>query len=303
MSPRVDSRPLRIAFIGTGVMGAPMAGHLLAAGHELRVHTRSPSRAAALLEAGARWADSPSEAMEDAEATITIVGYPEDVRALYLEGQGGAPGLVEAAAPGSLLIDMTTSRPSLAREIAATAEARGVAALDAPVSGGDVGARAGSLSIMVGASEAAFDRALPLLSAMGGTIVRQGPPGAGQHCKMCNQIAIAGTMIGAMEALLYARRAGLDPEVVLASIGAGAAGSWTLRELYPRVVRGDLGPGFFVKHFVKDLRIARDEAASLGLRLPGLALALALYERLQEEGGGDLGTQALYRVLEAESTD
>ena len=284
-------------------MGAPMAGHLLAAGHELWVYNRSPERAAGLVEAGARLAPSPAAAAAEAEVVITIVGYPEDVRALYLEGYGGGPGLVEAAPKGALLIDMTTSRPSLAREIAAAAGTRGLAALDAPVSGGDVGARAGSLSIMVGGDATAFARALPILEPMGGTIVHQGPPGAGQHTKMCNQIAIASTMIGVMEALLYARGAGLDPDVVLSSIGAGAAGSWSLRELYPRVVRGDLGPGFFVKHFVKDLRIARDEAEALGLRLPGLALALSLYERLQDEGGGDLGTQALYQVLEASARD
>ncbi len=192
---------------------------------------------------------------------------------------------------------MTTSSPSLAREIAAAAAARGIAALDAPVSGGDIGARNASLSIMVGGEAEAFARARPLLERMGRTLVYQGPAGAGQHCKLCNQIAIAGTMLGAMEALVYARGVGLEPLTVLESIGAGAAASWTLSNLYPRAVRGDLGPGFYAEHFLKDLRLALEEASSRGLRLPGLSLAERLYERLVAEGGGRLGTQALIQVL------
>jgi len=286
----------RVALVGTGVMGASMARRLLAAGYPLTVTNRTPERARPLVEAGAAWADSPAAAAAGADAVITIVGMPEDVRAVYFGA--AAAGLLAAAAEGALLVDMTTSRPSLAREIYAAAAARGLAALDAPVSGGDVGARDGTLSIMVGGDEAAFERAQPMFQAMGRTIVHQGPAGAGQDAKLANQVAIAGTMIGAMEALLYARRAGLDPATVLASIGAGAAGSWTLANLYPRAVAGDLAPGFAVKHFVKDLRIARDEAADLGLALPGLALVLSLYERLAAEGGEGLGTQALVTVLE-----
>lgn len=323
-----------IGFVGTGVMGGSMAANLMAAGFTLRVFNRSPERAAPLVEAGAARAESVADAAAGADAVVTIVGLPEDVRQVYFGGGGGvgaiggeagatagvdtdraagdrssssggsggsggeSVGLIQAAAPGAILIDMTTSRPSLARQIHAAAAARGVHALDAPVSGGDVGARAGTLSIMVGGDEGAFAAARPLLAAMGGNIVHQGPAGAGQHTKMCNQIAIASTMVGMVEALLYARGAGLDPADVLESIGAGAAGSWSLSNLYPRLLTGDLQPGFMVRHFVKDLRIARDEADAAGLTLPGLTLALELYEQLEREGGGDLGTQALVRVLE-----
>lgn len=289
-----------IGFIGTGVMGGPMAANLLAAGYSVRVFNRSPERADELVAAGATRANSVAAAASGADAVVTIVGLPEDVRLVYFgdwPGDGG-PGLVSAATPGTILIDMTTSRPSLAREIHAAAAARGVHALDAPVSGGDVGAQAGTLSIMVGGDAGAFAAAAPLFQAMGRTIVHQGPAGAGQHTKMCNQIAIASTMVGMVEALLYARSAGLDPAVVLESIGAGAAASWSLSNLYPRILRGDLEPGFIVRHFVKDLRIARDEAAASGLNLPGLEYALGLYERLEREGGGELGTQALVRVME-----
>jgi len=294
-SPLVAPLPAHapLAFIGLGVMGGSMAGHLLAAGHPLTVYTRSAARAAPLVAAGARLADSAAEAVRGAAATISIVGFPQDVRQVYL----GPEGVVAAAEPGSLLIDMTTSSPSLAREIAAAAAARGIAALDAPVSGGDIGARNASLSIMVGGEAEAFARARPLLERMGRTLVYQGPAGAGQHCKLCNQIAIAGTMLGAMEALVYARGVGLEPLTVLESIGAGAAASWTLSNLYPRAVRGDLGPGFYAEHFLKDLRLALEEASSRGLRLPGLSLAERLYERLVAEGGGRLGTQALIQVL------
>lgn len=287
-----------VALVGTGVMGASMARRLLAAGHRVTVANRTPERARPLVAEGAAWAATPAEAAAGAGVVITIVGTPDDVRSVYF-GAGGGPGILGAAPRGALLVDMTTSRPSLAREIHAAAAARGLGALDAPVSGGDVGARDGTLSIMVGGDAADLERARPILATLGRTIVHQGPAGAGQHAKLANQIAIAGTMVGVMEALLYVRRTGLDPTTVLASIGAGAAGSWTLSNLYPRAVAGDLAPGFAVRHLVKDLRIARDEAASAGLALPGLDLALSLYERLAAEGGADLGTQALVRVLEA----
>lgn len=279
-----------IGFIGTGVMGGAMVGHLLAAGHRVTVHSRTRARAEPLLAAGAGWADSPGAAAAGADFVVTIVGYPEDVRAVYF----GADGILAAARPGAVLIDMTTSAPSLAREISAAAEARDLAALDAPVTGGDIGARDATLSIMVGGDAAACERARPILSLLGRTVLRQGGPGAGQHAKLTNQIALASTMIGVMEALRYARGAGLEPETVLASIGVGAAASWPLNNLLPRVLRNDFAPGFYVRHFLKDLRIALDEAERMGLELPGLQLARRLYEEVVALGGADLGTQALY---------
>jgi 3-hydroxyisobutyrate dehydrogenase len=269
-----------------------MAGHLLDAGYVLRVHTRTPSAAAGLLERGATWCERPGESARGAEAVITMVGYPADVEQVYL----GEHGLVTSAYPGTYLIDMTTSSPALAGRIAQAADARGLRALDAPVSGGDVGARNATLSIMVGGAEKDFAAVEPLLKVLGANVVLQGPPGAGQHTKMCNQIAIASTMMGASEALAYAVAAGLDPERVLGSISKGAAGSWTLANLVPRMIAGDFAPGFFVKHFIKDMRIALDSAAEMGLDLPGLALAEELYARLASHGGAELGTQALYTL-------
>jgi 3-hydroxyisobutyrate dehydrogenase len=289
------SGPVRlptIAFVGLGVMGRSMAGHLLDAGYPLVVFNRTASKAEELLARGARWAWSAGEAASQADITITIVGYPADVEEVYL-----APGgIVQGSPRGSILIDMTTSTPSLAMRIAEAAEARGVQALDAPVSGGDIGAREARLTIMVGGDTAAFESALPLFEVMGKTVTYMGPAGAGQHTKMANQIAIAGTMLGVVEALAYAKGQGLDPELVHSAIAAGSAGSWSMSNLGPRILRGDLEPGFFVKHFVKDLRIALAEAQTAGLDLPGLELAKRLYERLAEEGGADLGTQALWRL-------
>lgn len=292
-APEQDPAQTPIGFIGLGVMGRSMARNLMRAGYPLSLHTRSPQTAEALLVEGARWAATPADCAAGAACIISIVGFPEDVRQVYL----GADGLVAAADPGSILIDMSTSEPGLAIEIAAAAAARGLASLDAPVSGGDVGAREGRLSIMVGGPAEAFQRARPIFEAMGQTIVHQGPAGSGQHAKMCNQIAIAGTVIGVMEALTYARRAGLDPETLLSSIGAGAAGSWTMTNLYPRALRGDMGPGFYVEHFLKDIRIAMREAEGMQLRLPGLSLAERLYQQLVDAGGARLGTQAIYQVL------
>ena len=285
----------RLAFIGTGVMGRSMALNLRHAGYPLTVFNRTPERAAEVLSAGATWAESVAEAVQGAAFVITIVGYPADVREVYLADPGG---IVAHARPGAVIIDMTTSEPQLAREIYAAAAARGIAALDAPVSGGDIGARSGTVSIMVGGEVQAFERARPVFEAMGQTIVHQGPAGSGQHAKMCNQIAIASQMIGVMEALVYARRAGLDPETVLQSIGAGAAASWGLANLYPRAARGDWAPGFYVHHFVKDLGIALAEAERMGIELPGLALARRLYERVVALGGAAAGSQALYWALD-----
>lgn len=288
----------RVAFIGTGVMGRSMALHLVEAGYGVVVHNRTRSKAEPLLQAGAQWAGTVAEAVRDTDATVSIVGLPEDVRQVHL----GPDGIVERARPGSLVIDMTTSKPSLAREIHARAADRAVQALDAPVSGGDVGARDASLSIMVGGDVEAFERARPLLCAMGRTVVLQGPAGSGQHAKLANQIAIACGMVGVIEALVYARRSGLEPMRLLDSIGAGAAGSWSLANLYPRAVRGDWAPGFSVAHFLKDMAIAREESRSAGLVLPGLELAEGLYARVAELGGAGRGTQALFWAYEPPSS-
>ena len=281
---------LDVAFIGLGIMGRHMAGHLQRAGHRLHVYNRSRGGAESLLAAGARWHDSAGAAAAAADVTVTIVGFPADVESVYL----GPGGIVERARPGSLLIDMTTSSPDLARRIAEAAAARGVQALDAPVSGGDVGAREARLSIMVGGEPAAFERALPLLRAMGASIVRQGGPGAGQHAKMANQIVIASTMLGVCEGLAYARRAGLDTTAVLSVIRGGAAGSFLLENMGPKMLAGDYAPGFFTEHFIKDLGIALNEAERMGLELPGLALARRLYQQLAAEGHARDGTQVLF---------
>lgn len=287
----------RIGWIGTGVMGRPMAGHLIDAGYALVVHTRTRSRAEDLLARGARWARTPAEAANGAEAVISMVGYPRDVEAVHL----GPEGTLSAAAVPGLVVDMSTSRPSLAVRIHEQAAARGAAGVDAPVSGGDVGARQATLSIMVGAEPEAFEAVRPVLQRLGRSVVRQGGPGAGQHTKMVNQVLIASAMMGVCEGLLYARRAGLDPLTVIESVGSGAAGSWTINNLGPRMVRRDFAPGFYVEHFIKDLSIALDEAGRMGLALPGLALARQLYEAVRAlDGGrgGRMGTQALLAALE-----
>ena len=283
----------RIAWIGTGVMGASMCGHLLEHGLEVNVYNRTRERAAALVERGARWCDTPAGAADGADCAVTMVGFPSDVREVIL----GASGVLGALAPGALVIDMTTSEPSLAREIHAAGAEHGVEAIDAPVSGGDVGARNASLVIMAGGSEAAFERARPLFELRGATIVRQGGPGAGQHAKMVNQIAISSGMIGVCEALLYAQRAGLDVATVLDTISGGAAGSWSLANYAPRALRGDFEPGFKVDHFIKDLGIAIAEARRMDLALPGLALAEQLYVATRAQGLGQRGTHALLLAL------
>jgi 3-hydroxyisobutyrate dehydrogenase len=281
-----------IAFIGTGVMGRSMAGHLLAAGHPVHVFNRTREKAASLLEAGAHWHDSAGSAAAEAQVVITMLGFPKDVEETYL-----APGgILERAAKGALLVDMTTSSPLLARRISAAAAGRGLEALDAPVSGGDVGAREARLVIMAGGEAAAFERARPVLSLMGGNISHLGPAGAGQHCKMANQIAVAVGMIAWTEALAYARSAGLDPQKVLASISGGAAGSWSMTNLAPRALAGNFAPGFYVKHIRKDIGIAIASAAEMGLDVPGLACARALYDRVAGKGWEEMGTQVLYRL-------
>ncbi|MBI5394878.1 MAG: NAD(P)-dependent oxidoreductase [Verrucomicrobia bacterium] len=281
-----------IAFIGTGVMGRSMGGHLLRAGHTLHVFNRTQSKAQALLDAGAHWHDSAGSAAAAADFVITMVGFPSDVEQTYF----GPDGVIARARAGAVLIDMTTSSPLLARRIAEAAAKRGLSALDAPVSGGDIGAREARLVIMVGGDEAAFHRAKPLFEIMGKNIRLQGPAGSGQHCKMANQIAVAGSMLSWVEALAYAKRAGLDPARVLDSISGGAAGSWSMTNYGPRALRGDFQPGFYVKHFLKDMRIALEAAAEMKLDLPGLACAKKLYDQVAAHGWEELGTHALYRL-------
>lgn len=281
----------KIAFIGTGVMGKSMAGHLLNAGHELYVYNRTREKAKEIEERGAVWCESPGEAAAQADVVITIVGYPHDVEKVYL-GEGG---IVERAKPGTYLIDMTTSKPSLAQKIYAEAAKKHLKALDAPVSGGDIGARDAKLTIMVGGDEADFENVKPILLQMGTNVVLQGPAGSGQHAKMCNQIAIASNMMGVCEAIVYAHSAGLDPRRVLQSIEAGAAGSWSLSNLAPRMLNEDYAPGFYIKHFLKDMAIALEAAKEMNIELPGLQLAESLYQRLADAGFENDGTQALIK--------
>ena len=286
---------MRICWVGTGVMGASMVGHLLDAGHDCTIYTRTREKAMALVERGAKWADTPAAAAKGADFACVMVGMPSDVEQVVL----GPEGVLAAMPEGAILTDFTTSSPELASKIAKFAVQRGVSALDSPVSGGDVGARNATLSIMVGGDKAAFERALPLYRTLGKTVELQGGPGAGQHAKMVNQILISGTMIGVCEALVYARRAGLEPEQVLKSVGGGAAASWSLANMAPRIISGNLEPGFYVEHFVKDMDIALSESRRMDIRLPGLELVHSLYVRLRDEMGmGRKGTQALIKVLE-----
>ncbi|MEY2713599.1 MAG: hypothetical protein RLZZ217_557 [Planctomycetota bacterium] len=286
---------MRVAWIGTGVMGRSMAMHLLKAGHDLRITTRTRARAEELLAAGATWCATPADAANGSDVAISMVGFPDDVEAVHL----GASGTLRAATLPGVVIDMTTSTPTLARRVAEEAGARGVVAIDAPVSGGDIGARNAALSIMVGGDAAAVDRVRPLLAVMGKTIVHHGGPGSGQHCKLVNQILIASSMLGLCEALAYTAGTGLDPAKVIESVGGGAAGSWSVNNLGPRILRGDFAPGFFVEHFCKDLRIALDEARTMGLALAGLERAERLYALLRDRGHGRDGTQALWHLFSA----
>jgi len=274
-------------------MGASMAGHLQKAGHELTVYNRTKSKAKALVANGARWADTPAEAVAAAEVIFTIVGYPADVDQVFL----GHDGILSAAAKGAIVVDCTTSSPRMAKRIAEIASHQNISVLDAPVSGGDVGAKNAALSFMVGGDAEAFEKVKPLFEIMGKTIVLQGGPGAGQHTKMVNQTLIASGMIGLCEAMLYAEKSGLDPLTVLQSVGGGAAASWGLSNLWPRMIADDFEPGFFVEHFIKDMGIALDEAHRMGLTLPGLELAMGLYKKTAELGYGRKGTQALLLAL------
>ena len=290
-----DSAKPTIGFIGTGVMGRNMAGHLLEAGYTIHVFNRTKAKTAHLVAKGAVWQESPAAVAKASQVIITIIGFPKDVEAVYL----GNDGVIANATAGACLIDMTTSRPDLAIRIAEQANSKAISALDAPVSGGDLGAREACLSIMVGGDKEAFDRVLPILEIMGNNIVYQGPAGSGQHTKMANQIAIAAGMLGVCEAVAYAEKSGLNPSSVLRSIASGAAGSWSLSNLAPRIIAGNFDPGFLVKHFIKDMTIALESSSSMDLDMPGLAAAKASYEKLAaQEGGADLGTQGLYKLYQ-----
>ncbi|QHE51666.1 NAD(P)-dependent oxidoreductase [Pontibacillus sp. HMF3514] len=283
-----------IGFIGSGVMGKSMAINLMQAGFSLNVFTRTKEKAQEVLDQGGTWKESVADLAKDLDIIITIVGYPSDVEAVYF----GEDGIIENAKAGTYTIDMTTSSPKLAQEIYTKAEAAGIHSFDAPVSGGDVGARNGNLAIMVGGAEEQFETIRPALEAMGSNIVLQGEAGSGQHTKMCNQIAIASGMLGVCEAITYAEHAGLDPKTVLESISYGAAGSWSLSNLAPRMIDQDFEPGFYVKHFIKDMKIAIDAAEDMDVPVPGLKLAKELYDKLSEAGGDNNGTQALYKYYQ-----
>ncbi|EAC6411641.1 NAD(P)-dependent oxidoreductase [Listeria monocytogenes] len=281
----------KIGFVGIGVMGSSMAGHLLEAGYEVLVYTRTKTKAEDLLDKGALWVETLGELANKVDILISMVGYPKDVEELYL----GENGFLENLAVGTVAIDMTTSSPALAKKMAEFGREKGIGVLDAPVSGGDIGAKNGTLSIMVGGSEDVFLKVKPIFDILGSSVILQGDAGAGQHTKMVNQIAIASNMIGVTEAIIYAEAAGLNPSRVLDSISGGAAGSWSLANLIPRVLKDDFSPGFFIKHFIKDMGIAISEAKQMGLELPGLTLAEKMYQTLAEQGLSEEGTQALIK--------
>ncbi|WP_396128092.1 NAD(P)-dependent oxidoreductase [Exiguobacterium mexicanum] len=278
-----------VGFIGLGVMGQSMVRNLMKAGFEVQAYTRAKEKATDLLAEGVRWCDSVEAVCQHADAVITIVGYPSDVESLYF----GDGMILQSAEPGTLVIDMTTSSPLLAERIAEAAIDRSLLPLDAPVTGGDVGAKNGTLSILVGGGEYAFTKARPLFEAMGQSIERMGYAGSGQYGKLANQIAIAGIMMGNAEMLAFTKRAGLNPNQLRQTIRGGAAGSWTLENLVPRMIVEDYAPGFFIKHFLKDMKLALESAEQLNIKLPSLELAYKLYSILEKNGYGEKGTQAL----------
>jgi 3-hydroxyisobutyrate dehydrogenase len=284
----------RIGWIGTGVMGSSMCGHLLTAGYRVTVHSRTRSKAQSLLDRGAQWAESSHAVAAESDILFTMVGFPQDVRQVYF----ATDGILSGAGAGTILIDMTTTQPSLSRDIAAAASAKDLSAIDAPVSGGDVGAKNAALSIMIGGDTKSVQAVIPLFELLGTKIVHQGGPGTGQQAKLCNQIVIAGTMVGVCESLLYGYKAGLDLNRMLDSIRGGAAACWTLDNLAPRILQRNFDPGFFVEHFVKDMGLALEEAKRMGLVLPGLTLVHQLYQTVQTLGHGRSGTHALILALE-----
>lgn len=283
---------MRIGFIGTGVMGKSIVKHFLANGHEVMVYNRTKSKTDELVAQGAIWQETPAEVTNVSEIIFSMVGYPSDVEEIYY----GANGIFSVEVKDKILVDLTTSTPTLAEKIYQTAKKEGAAALDAPVSGGDLGAQNGTLSIMIGGDQAVYDSVVPLFDIMGKSYSLQGKAGAGQHTKMANQIMIAGTMTGMTEMLVYAKAANLDVEKVLETLGGGAAQNWSMSNYAPRILKADYSPGFFVKHFIKDLKIALDEAEKMHLNLPATKLATELYERLADQGFDNDGTQALIKL-------
>ena len=284
----------KIGFIGTGVMGNPMASHIQKEGYELYVYNRTSAKTQSLVASGAHACDSPGAVAEMCDIIFAIVGFPKDVENVFL----GSNGIVEKAKPGSVIVDMTTSTPDLAKKIASVAIKKGLHSLDAPVSGGDVGAKSGMLSIMVGGKKEIFNRVLPLFELMGSNVVYQGSAGSGQHTKMANQIGIASSMLAMCESLTYAKAAGLDLKTVLKSISSGAAGSWSLTNLAPRILRDDYEPGFFVRHFIKDMQIAIDSSEAMGIPIPGLKVAKAKFDQIADQGLDNKGTQAVIKAYE-----
>ena len=284
----------RIGWIGTGVMGSSMCGHLLTAGYHVTLHSRTQSKAQPLLDRGAQWAESPRAVSVESDVVFTMVGFPQDVRKVYFD----ETGVLAGARAGMILIDMTTTQPALSRDIAAAASTNTLSAIDAPVSGGDVGAKNATLSIMIGGDTETVQAVMPLFELLGKKIVHQGGPGTGQQAKLCNQIVIAGTMVGVCESLLYGHKAGLDLNRMLESIRGGAAACWTLDNLAPKILQRNFDPGFFVEHFIKDMGIALEEATRMGLALPGLTLAHQLYQTVQTLGHGRSGTHSLMLALE-----
>jgi len=291
---KISPKKTTIGWIGTGVMGSSMCSHLIKKGYKTVVYNRTKRKAKSLIEQGAEWAKTPKDVAANADVIFTLVGFPNDVRQVYF----GGDGILEGIQKGDLVVDMTTTEPTLAQEIYQAAKLRGAFSVDAPVSGGDIGAQAGTLSIMVGGDKKAVDSVMPLFKLMGKNIVHQGGAGKGQHAKMCNQIMAASLMIGVCETLLYGYKAGLDLDTMLSSVGKGAAASWMLTNLAPRMVKRDFRPGFYVEHFIKDMGIALEEAKKMNLSLPGLSLVQQLYIATKAEGHGRKGTQALLLALE-----
>lgn len=281
----------KIGFIGVGIMGKSMVRNLMKAGFEVAIYTRTKSKVEDVIAEGAIWRDTVKACAADCEAVITIVGYPKDVEEVYF----GEEGIIANAPKGAYLIDMTTSSPKLAARIYEAAKAAGLSAIDAPVTGGDSGAKAGTLTILAGGDKEAFDACMPVFKAMGKNINYEGKAGNGQHTKMCNQIAIAGAIAGACEALTYAKGVGLDPQTMLDSISTGAAGSAQMSNVIPRIMKDDFNPGFFIKHFIKDMKLADEEAADANVKLGTLEYVLSMYQQLEADGLGDLGTQALIK--------
>jgi len=293
MSIKVSTNKTKIGWIGTGIMGEPMCGHLINTGYKTSVYNRTKEKAVRLIDSGASWRSTPSDVADNSDIVFTILGYPKDVREVYF----GENGIFSKIKPGTILVDMTTTEPSLSVDIYNKARNLACFAVDAPVSGGDIGARNAKLSIMVGGDKEIVDSIMPLLSLIGHQIVYEGGPGAGQHTKVCNQIIVGGVMTGICEALLYSYKAGLDPDTMIKTVCAGAASTWLMENLGPKIIDGDFNPGFVVEHFIKDFGIAIAECKRMNLDLPGLNLSMELYEKTRDLGYGKLGTQALFLAL------